>query len=38
MIGSGTPFFPALDTQLHLKLVDSHLFDSGVQLLAYRPA
>ena len=38
VIGSGTPFFPALDTQLHLKLVDSHLFDSGVQLLAYRPA
>jgi dihydrofolate reductase len=36
-IGNGTPFFPALDEPLHLRLVESHTFGSGVQMLAYRP-
>lgn len=37
-IGSGTPYFPALDQPLRLTLIESRQFDSGVQLLAYRPA
>ena len=37
-IGSGTPYFPAMDEPLRLTLVDSHRFDQGVQLLAYRRA
>jgi dihydrofolate reductase len=38
VLGGGTPFFPALDEPLRLKLVDSQAIASRVQLLAYRPA
>jgi dihydrofolate reductase len=35
VLGGGTPFFPALDSQLNLKLVETHTFGSGVVLLRY---
>ena len=38
VIGAGTPYWPALDRPLDLKLVESHTFTSGVELRAYRPA
>jgi dihydrofolate reductase len=37
-LGSGTPFFPTLDAPLRLRLSEARTFESGVQLLAYRPA
>ncbi|HEX3219183.1 MAG TPA: dihydrofolate reductase family protein [Candidatus Limnocylindria bacterium] len=37
-IGGGTPYWPPLERALSLRLVDSHAFTSGVQMLAYRPA
>ncbi len=38
VLGGGTPFFPALDSPLNLKLVETHTFSSGVVLLRYRRA
>jgi dihydrofolate reductase len=38
VLGSGTPYMPPLDSQLRLRLVESHVFSSGVTYLAYRPA
>ena len=36
ILGSGTPFFPALDKKIELKLVETHPFSSGVILLRYQ--
>jgi len=36
ILGSGTPFFPALDKKIELKLVETHQFGSGVILLRYQ--
>jgi len=36
ILGSGTPFFPALDNPLKLRLVETHTFDSGVVYLRYQ--
>jgi dihydrofolate reductase len=38
MIGAGTPYFPPLDAQLDLELVETHRFASGVVYLGYRAA
>jgi len=38
VLGGGTPFFPALDSQLNLKLVETHTFGSGVVFLRYQRA
>ena len=38
VLGSGTPYWPALDRPLNLKLVDRHEFSSGVELRSYVPA
>ena len=35
VIGGGTPFFPALDAPLRLRLTDTHQFSSGVVYEAY---
>lgn len=35
VIGAGTPFFPALERPLDLRLVDVHRFASGATYLAY---
>jgi dihydrofolate reductase len=37
VIGSGTPFFPPLEAPIALRLIDSHVFASGVTYLAYAP-
>jgi dihydrofolate reductase len=37
VIGSGTPFFPPFETPTTLRLLDSHVFSSGVTYLAYAP-
>ena len=37
-IGSGTPVFNGIKKQLHLKLVHSRTFKSGIVLLSYQPA
>ena len=37
-IGSGTPFFPALNQPLRLHLIETKRFESGVVALTYRPA
>lgn len=37
-LGAGTPFFPALESPLRLRLVDTRRFASGAVLLAYVPA
>ena len=37
VLGSGTPFFPPLETPIPLRLLDSHVFSSGVTYLAYAP-
>jgi riboflavin biosynthesis pyrimidine reductase len=37
VIGSGTPFFPPLETAIPLRLLDSHVFSSGATYLAYAP-
>jgi dihydrofolate reductase len=34
-IGSGTPFFPPLDSPITLRLTDTHVFRSGVTYLCY---
>jgi dihydrofolate reductase len=36
VLGSGTPMFPALDHQLNLRPVETHMFSSGVIFLAYQ--
>jgi dihydrofolate reductase len=36
VLGSGTPFFPALEDRINLKLVETHIFSSGVILLRYQ--
>jgi dihydrofolate reductase len=38
LLGSGTPFFPPLDTPLRLRQVETHAFGSGVVLLRYEAA
>ena len=35
VLGSGTPFFPALDEPLRLKLIETKRFASGVTYLGY---
>jgi dihydrofolate reductase len=35
VLGGGTPYFPALDDGLSLKLVDTHTFGSGAVYLCY---
>jgi dihydrofolate reductase len=35
ILGSGTPFFPALDDRIGLKLIDTRTFGSGVVYLRY---
>jgi len=34
-LGSGTPFWPAIDTPLRLRLLGTRMFASGVVLLSY---
>lgn len=36
-IGAGTPYFPAIDEPLRLRLLEEHTFGSGVKLLRYEP-
>lgn len=38
ILGSGTPFFPALDNPLKLRLVETRTFGSGVVYLRYQRA
>jgi len=38
VLGSGTPFFPASDSPIKLRLVDTRTFGSGVVYLRYRRA
>jgi dihydrofolate reductase len=38
VLGSGTPFFPALDNPISLRLVETRTFDSGVVYLHYQQA
>jgi dihydrofolate reductase len=38
VLGSGKPLFKSLNDQLHLKLLETKTFDSGVVLLSYQPA
>jgi dihydrofolate reductase len=38
VLGSGTPFFPALADPLKLRLVETHTFGSGVVYLRYQRA
>lgn len=38
VLGSGTPFFPALDSPIKLRLVETHTFKSGVVYLRYQRA
>ena len=38
VVGRGTPFFPALDDPLKLRLVETRTFGSGVVYLCYQPA
>ena len=38
ILGTGLPFFPQLDSPIHLRQVDSHTFRSGVTYLAFAPA
>ena len=35
VIGAGKPFFPALDTALQLRLLETRTFESGATYLAY---
>jgi dihydrofolate reductase len=35
VLGTGTPFWPSLDGQLRLRLVDTRTFESGVVYLGY---
>jgi dihydrofolate reductase len=36
VLGSGRPFFPAVDNPLKLRLVETHTFGSGVVYLRYQ--
>ncbi len=36
ILGSGTPFFPALEAPIGLRLVETRTFNSGVVYLGYR--
>lgn len=36
VLGSGIPFFPALDQPINLQLVEKRLFQSGVVYLRYQ--
>ncbi len=38
VLGSGTPFFPALDDKIHLRLIETRTFGSGVVYLRYQRA
>lgn len=38
ILGSGTPFFPRLDSPIPLQLTETHRFHSGVTYLGYTPA
>ena len=38
VIGSGTPFFPAVEERIGLRLTESHAFRSGVTYLGYSRA
>lgn len=38
VLGGGTPFFPALDDPIKLRLVETHTFGSGVVYLRYQRA
>jgi dihydrofolate reductase len=38
VLGSGTPFFPALDNTIKLRLVETRTFGSGVVYLRYQRA
>ncbi len=38
ILGSGTPFLPALEAPIALRLVETRAFDSGVVYLGCRPA
>jgi dihydrofolate reductase len=35
VLGAGTPFLPALDAPLKLRLLETHTFGSGVVYLRY---
>ena len=37
VLGGGTPFFPALDDPITLRLIETHRFSSGVVYLSYQP-
>jgi dihydrofolate reductase len=36
VLGGGTPFFPALDNRINLRLIETRTFGSGVVYLRYR--
>jgi hypothetical protein len=38
IVGGGTPFFPALDQQIDLELVETRTFGSRVTYARYRRA
>jgi dihydrofolate reductase len=38
VLGGGTPFFPALDNPITLRLVETRTFSSGVVYLSYQRA
>jgi dihydrofolate reductase len=38
ILGAGTPFIPALDDRIELKLVETRTFGSGVVYLRYEKA
>ncbi|HEX4744373.1 MAG TPA: dihydrofolate reductase family protein [Candidatus Limnocylindria bacterium] len=38
VLGAGTPFWPALERPLRLRLREWHTFSSGVELRSYTPA
>jgi hypothetical protein len=38
LVGGGKPFFPALDHQVPLRLLETRTFRSGMQYLRYQRA
>ncbi|MBA2306045.1 MAG: dihydrofolate reductase family protein, partial [Acidobacteria bacterium] len=38
VLGAGTPFWPASDTPLRLRLVETRPFASGAELRSYVPS
>ncbi len=36
LLGAGTPMFPSMDQAIHLRLVESHTFGSGVVFVRYQ--